>query len=69
VTLGASALDPAITIKIGTYPEPTDRFGEYFGAGVDPSYPSSTCPHTVVWVNGEYHSSYRWSKYISQIIR
>jgi hypothetical protein len=69
VTLGASSLDPAVTIKIGTYPEITNSFGDFFGAGVDPSFPSSTYQHTVVWVIGEYHSSSPWSTYISQIIR
>jgi hypothetical protein len=69
VTLGASSLNTATTLKIGSYPETTDRFGDYFGAGVDPAFPSSTFPHTVVWTNGEYHSSTYWSTYIRQIIR
>jgi hypothetical protein len=69
VTSGTSSLNPATTLKIGSYPETTNRFGDYFGAGVDPAYPSSTFPHTVVWTNGEYHSSSYWSTYIRQIIR
>lgn len=52
-----------LTIKIGTYPELTSRFGDYFGAAVDPSNPS------MVWGAGEFHSSYFWSTFISAMVR
>ncbi len=52
-----------LTLKIGTYPETTSRFGDYFGAAVDPSNPS------IVWGAGEYHSSSLWSTFIATMFR
>lgn len=59
---GALDITP-LTLKAGTYPEPTNRFGDYFGAAVDPSNAS------VVWGAGEYHSSYYWSTFIATMLR
>ena len=52
---GQAAGDPLNTLATlkplakGTAPETTTRYGDYFGAGTDPSAPS------LVWVAGEYH--------------
>jgi len=59
---GALDITP-MTLKAGTYPELTNRFGDYFGAAVDPSNAS------VVWGAGEYHSSYYWSTFIAAMLR
>ena len=53
----ANSLAQPMTIVAGSAPDQTNqpfagpRYGDYFGAGVDPSDP------TQVWVAGEYHSS------------
>jgi hypothetical protein len=52
-----------LALKTGTYPETTSRFGDYFGAAVDPSNPS------LVWGAGEYHSSSLWSTFIATMLR
>lgn len=52
-----------LTLKIGTYPETTNRFGDYFGAAVDPSNPS------IIWGAGEYHISSPWSTFIATMFR
>lgn len=52
-----------LTLKSGTYPELTNRFGDYFGAAVDPSNPS------IVWGAGEYHTSNNWSTFIATMLR
>ena len=54
---GQLATDPAgsltipRTLKTGTAADTSTRYGDYFGAALDPSDPS------VVWVAGEYHNS------------
>jgi hypothetical protein len=40
-----------LTLRTGSAPEATSRYGDYFGAAVDPSDP------TVMWMAGEYHHS------------
>jgi hypothetical protein len=52
-----------LTLKNGTYPETTSRFGDYFGAAVDPSNTS------IVWEAGEYHLSSLWSTFIATMLR
>jgi hypothetical protein len=47
-TKGTLAL--AQVLKQGTANESSTRYGDFFGAGVDPSDP------TIVWVAGEYHN-------------
>ena len=39
------------TLKIGTAADTSTRYGDYFGAALDPSDPS------IIWVAGEYHNS------------
>ncbi len=54
---GQAATDPSgslgapQTLKTGSGVDTSTRYGDYFGAGLDPIDPS------VVWVAGEYHSS------------
>ncbi len=54
---GQAPVDPAgslaapRTLKAGSAADTSTRYGDYFGAGLDPSNPS------VVWVAGEYHSN------------
>jgi hypothetical protein len=59
------SLTPAIVLKHGTAPDQTSpaRYGDYFGAGVDPSNPST------VWVVGQYVSTTGglWSTYIASM--
>ena len=45
------SLAPPHTLKTGDAADTSTRYGDYFGAALDPSDPS------VVWVNGEYHNS------------
>ncbi|HET7147915.1 MAG TPA: hypothetical protein VFI73_05385 [Candidatus Nitrosopolaris sp.] len=52
-----------LTLKTGTYPETTTRYGDYFGTAVDPTNPS------LVWGAGEYHSSSLWSTFIATMLR
>jgi hypothetical protein len=48
-----NTLAPPVTLKAGSAPDTTNppRYGDYFGAGLDPSDP------TILWVVGEYHNS------------
>jgi Dockerin type I domain len=39
------------TLMAGSAADTSTRYGDYFGAGLDPSHPN------VVWVAGEYHST------------
>ncbi len=54
---GQLATDPADslasprTLKAGTAADTSTRYGDYFGAALDPADP------TIVWVAGEYHDS------------
>jgi hypothetical protein len=59
------------SLKVGSAPDTSTRFGDYFGAGLDPIDPS------IVWVAGEYHSSETglcgsfgpcWSTFIGSIV-
>ncbi len=52
------------TLRLGSADETTGRYGDYFGAAVDPSDPSH------VWVAGEYVSTTGgvWSTFIASII-
>ncbi len=47
----AGSLAPPHTVKAGTAADTSTRYGDYFGAGLDPADP------TVVWVAGEYHDN------------
>ena len=47
----AGSLAPSVTIKSGNQDDAFGRYGDYFGAGLDPSDTG------VVWVAGEYHTS------------
>ena len=47
----ADSLAPPQTLKAGSAADTSTRYGDYFGAGLDPSTP------TTVWLAGEYHSS------------
>jgi hypothetical protein len=47
--LGALGLSQSL--KAGSIADTSTRYGDYFGAGLDPTDPS------IVWVAGEYHSS------------
>lgn len=65
----ANSLAAPKTMKSGSYFEGSVRYGDYFGAGVDPSDTS------LVWVAGEYHTADTgfcvfggcWSTYIGSI--
>lgn len=61
---GQSALQQPALIKAGNAYEGSSRYGDYFGAGVDPS------DTTKVWTAGEYHSSStsNWGTWISNIV-
>ena len=54
---GQAKMDPsgslgvARTLKAGSFVDSSTRYGDYFGAGLDPVDPS------VIWVAGEYHAS------------
>ncbi len=50
-------------LKLGSADQTTGRYGDYFGAGVDPSNP------TTVWVAGEYTSNTGgvWSTFIANM--
>jgi len=50
-----------VTIKRGTADEPTNRYGDFFGAAVDPNDP------TRLWVAGEYHRISNWSTFIDSM--
>lgn len=45
------ALGFSQSLKIGSIADTSTRYGDYFGAGLDPADPS------IVWVAGEYHTS------------
>ncbi len=47
----AGSLAAPQTLKTGSAADTSGRYGDYFGAGLDPANP------TIVWVAGEYHSS------------
>jgi hypothetical protein len=47
----AGSLAPSVTIKSGNADDYFGRYGDYFGAGLDPSDTG------VVWVAGEYHNT------------
>ncbi len=59
----AGSLAPAVTIKAGIAPNTSGRYGDYFGAGVDPSN------STIVWVSGEYGntSNGAWATFIANM--
>jgi len=50
-TDSSGSLGPPWTLKAGSDLDASTRYGDYFGAGLDPTDPS------VVWVSGEYHSN------------
>jgi hypothetical protein len=50
-----------VLLKLGSFPDTSGRYGDYFGAGVDPSNTK------IIWVAGEYHSTSQWSTFISAI--
>jgi len=52
----------SLVLKAGQRPDTSARYGDYFGAGVDPSATGT------VWVAGEYHSSSFSSAYWSSFI-
>jgi hypothetical protein len=54
-------LDQPVALKSGSAVDTSGRYGDYFGAGVDPSNTNN------VWVAGEYHSASQWSTFISAI--
>ena len=62
-TFGSTAMQQQVMLKSGTNYEGTTRYGDYFGAGVDPSSTNQ------VWVAGEYHTSLLSSSYWSTWIR
>jgi len=47
----ANSLAPIRILKAGSASDTSTRYGDYFGAGLDPSDPS------LVWIAGEYHNS------------
>jgi len=55
-------LEDPITIKAGSDFNPTSRYGDYFGAALDPSDP------TRIFVAGQYHKSPTWSTWISDFV-
>jgi uncharacterized membrane protein len=59
------SLSPVVVVKHGLAPDQTSapRYGDYFGAGVDPSNPGT------VWVVGQYVSTTGglWSTYIASM--
>ncbi|MBI3639255.1 MAG: Ig-like domain repeat protein [Thaumarchaeota archaeon] len=60
-----NTLEQSLTIKSGSASDTSGRYGDYFGAALDPSDP------TLIWVAGEYHSSsfssLNWSTFISNV--
>jgi hypothetical protein len=58
-----NTLSASKTIKVGSADETTGRYGDYFGAGLDPSNSSQ------VWVAGEYVSTSGgvWSTFIASV--
>ena len=62
-TVGApvDTLGQPVALKSGSAADTSGRYGDYFGARVDPS-------NTInVWVSGEYHSTPQWSTFISAV--
>ena len=59
----SGALAPALTIKAGNSSNPTGRYGDYFGAAVDPSN------STIVWIAGEYGNTANgpWATFIANM--
>ena len=60
----ANTLQAPLLLKAGASPDTSGRYGDYFGAGLDPSVAGK------VWVSGEYHkasSSKPWSTWIASI--
>jgi len=62
VTDPLNTVENPITIKGGSEPNTTTRYGDYFGASVDPSESNR------IWVAGQYHESPTWSTWISDIV-
>ncbi len=59
-----SALLPSVTLRLGTAPDKSTRYGDYFGAATDPSAAST------FWVAGEYRvdSTFQnWSTAIGEV--
>jgi hypothetical protein len=74
VATGTHIMDSPVNFVVGSGPDTEDcdttppcsvvRYGDYFGAGLDPANPS------IVWANGEYHSTaVGWLTFIGQITR
>jgi len=59
VTDPLNTVENPIAIKVGTDFNPTDRYGDYFGAATDPSFPNK------IWVAGQYHQLPTWSTWIN----
>ena len=59
----SGALAPAITVKTGTAAATGGRYGDYFGAGIDPANP------TTIWVAGQYGNSTdgTWATFIASM--
>ncbi len=59
----SGSLAPSVTIKTGVAPNTSGRYGDYFGAGLDPSDP------TTVWVSGEYgnQTNGAWATWIANM--
>jgi len=57
-----NTLETPTALKVGSDFNPTDRYGDYFGAGTDPADP------TRIFVAGQYHKSQFWSTWISDIV-
>lgn len=51
ITDPADSLATPRTLKAGSAADTSTRYGDYFGAGLDPSSP------TTIWAAGEYHSN------------
>jgi len=58
VTDPLNTVENPVPIKVGTDFNPTDRYGDYFGASVDPTFPNK------IWVAGQYHKLPTWSTWI-----
>jgi hypothetical protein len=67
-TISDSALEPSVIVKDGVASyvvpvgngEPVNRWGDFFGAAVDPADPGK------IWVFGEYAEHERWSTWIAE---
>ena len=56
-----NSLAQPVTIKAGLETFASNRYGDYFGAAIDPSN------RTLVWVGGEYIKSGVWTTFLSQM--